>query len=51
MGQDIVGHCINDILVQNAKPLFFMDYIASSKLDGNKIDDAWQIVYQILKHE
>ena len=37
MGQDIVGHCINDILVQNAKPLFFMDYIASSKLDGTKM--------------
>ena len=37
MGQDIVGHCINDILVQNAQPLFFMDYIASSKLDSNKM--------------
>ncbi len=32
-GHDIVNHSINDILVQGAKPLFFLDYVASSKLD------------------
>jgi phosphoribosylformylglycinamidine cyclo-ligase len=33
IGHDIVNHCINDILVQGAKPLFFMDYFATSQLD------------------
>ena len=33
IGQDIVNHCINDVLVQGAYPLFFLDYIAMPKLD------------------
>ncbi len=32
LGHDIVNHCIDDILVQGARPLFFMDYLASSRL-------------------
>jgi phosphoribosylformylglycinamidine cyclo-ligase len=32
IGHDIVNHCIDDILVQGARPLFFLDYIASSQL-------------------
>ena len=35
VGQDIVNHCVNDILVQGARPLFFMDYVGTSKFDGN----------------
>ncbi|HEX4208662.1 MAG TPA: phosphoribosylformylglycinamidine cyclo-ligase [Ktedonobacteraceae bacterium] len=33
IGHDIVNHCVNDLLMQGGKPLFFMDYLATGKLD------------------
>ncbi len=38
VGADLVNHCVNDIAVQAATPLFFMDYLATGTLDGDVME-------------
>ena len=49
IGQDAVAMCVNDILVQGAEPLFFLDYIAVDKVDAEKVANIVQGVAKACK--
>ena len=42
VGQDLVNHCVNDIIVQGAQPLFFLDYIGTGSLNPNDVEQLVQ---------
>ncbi|MCL5610987.1 MAG: phosphoribosylamine--glycine ligase [Chloroflexi bacterium] len=49
IGHDIVNHCVNDILVQGGRPLFFMDYFATSKLDAEQAAEVVEGIAEACK--
>jgi phosphoribosylformylglycinamidine cyclo-ligase len=46
VGEDLVNHCVDDILVQGARPLFFLDYIAMSQMVPDRVQ---QIIHGMAK--
>ncbi len=46
VGTDLVNHCVNDIFVQGATPLFFLDYIASGRLDPSILEQLVEGIAQ-----
>ena len=50
IGRDLVNHCVNDILVQGARPLFFLDYIGLGEMDEDVVPEIVRGVALGCKH-
>jgi len=50
VGADLVNHCVNDIAVQGAAPLFFMDYLATGTLDPSVAEQVVEGIADACKH-
>ena len=50
IGADLVNHCVNDIAVQGATPLFFMDYLASGRIEPEIIEKVIEGLAEACKH-
>lgn len=50
VGADLVNHCVNDIAVQGAAPMFFMDYLATGKLDPKIAEKVVEGLADACKH-
>jgi phosphoribosylformylglycinamidine cyclo-ligase len=50
VGADLVNHCVNDIAVQGATPLFFMDYLATGKLQPEVAEKVIEGLAEACKH-
>src|SRR5215469_15673664 len=50
VGGDLVNHCVNDIAVQGAQPLFFMDYLATGKLEPEVAEKIGEGLADACKH-
>src|SRR5579863_8679553 len=50
IGADLVNHCVNDIAVQGATPLFFMDYLATGKLEPEVAEKVIEGLAEACKH-
>ncbi|MCU1297364.1 MAG: phosphoribosylformylglycinamidine cyclo-ligase [Acidobacteriaceae bacterium] len=50
IGADLVNHCVNDIAVQGATPMFFMDYLATGKLEPEVAEKVVEGLAEACKH-
>ena len=50
VGADLVNHCVNDIAVQGATPLFFMDYLATGVLDPHVVEKIVEGIAEACRH-